>query len=196
MFGSIVGAITGGLINSHFQKSNNAHAAELSLQNSKDLFKYQNENKYQFIVDDLRKAGLNPMLAVGGMQGSAGGVVSGDSSPTDTNGINNATAARQQIKIQQKQLEIDKDRSEAERLEKEANAEMARALANRYNTLTPTENAKTVAETQFINRNIAKTSAEIDKIFADIHSAYLHPRYLYLMHLKKQLHTLNQFFLL
>lgn len=164
----LVGTVAGGLVGNWFDSSNNAKTGQQNLATSKELFKYQNSNKYQFMVDDLNKAGLNPMLAVTGMQGSAGGVVNGSSRSSDEQGINNATATRKALQIQKEQLDIERDRAVAERLEKEANAEMAKALANRYNTLTPTENAKTVAETKFINQNIMKTSAEIDKIYSDI----------------------------
>lgn len=114
--GSALSSVTGGLIGSSFGKSNSAYASKLDLQSSKELFEYENRNKYQFMVDDLVKAGLNPLLAVNGMQGaSVGGMTSASASmKADDMGVNNGTAVRAQIRIAEKNAETELLRAKAE----------------------------------------------------------------------------------
>lgn len=165
---TLVGSVLGGAISNAFDQSNNAVTTKQNLEAQKQLFEYQNRNKYQFMVDDLNKAGLNPLLAVNGLQGSSVGGVSGSSGNTDVAHINSARAQAEANRIALKNADTELFKAKSEALEKEANVKLAEALANRYNTLTPTDNAKSVAEIQFINNNIFKTNAEIDKIYSDI----------------------------
>lgn len=86
----------------------------LGLYQSSKAFRQAKEmyqNRYQWAVDDLRKAGLNPILAAtgGGVSVSGGG--SGTQVPAGTLGSalsksSAASLAREQIKTQEKQQEL------------------------------------------------------------------------------------------
>ena len=45
-------------------------------QRARDFEKYMASNKYQLLVSDLQKAGLNPALALGGVAPGVGGAAS------------------------------------------------------------------------------------------------------------------------
>lgn len=130
--GSALGSIAGGVIGSAFGKSNSAYASKLDLQASKDLFKYENSNKYQFMVEDLVKAGLNPMLAINGMQGvSVGGMSSASGAmKSDDMGVNSGAAARASIRIAEKNADTQRFVAEADVIEKLANAKLQSVLTD------------------------------------------------------------------
>lgn len=151
---TLLGSVLGGAISSGFQNANNAKAMELQHNYSKDLFEFQNRNKYQFMVDDLNKAGLNPMLAVGGLQGSAGGTVTGTSSPVDVGHINSARAQAEANRIANINAKTELLRAEAERDEKRANIKLIEAQTNDLNTMTPLNSALAVAKREQIYGSI------------------------------------------
>lgn len=159
--GSAIGSFVGGAIGSEFNQANNAYSAGLSLENSKKLFEYQNRNKYQFMVDDLNKAGLNPMLAVGGMQGSAGGVISGSSSNVDASGINNATAQRAQIRIAEKN-------AETELLKAKAEARLAYSQAETEDFMRTINGEFVNAQTVELNSRVVNDAFRMQMEFEDL----------------------------
>lgn len=165
---TLVGSALGGAISSAFDQSNNAVTAKQNLAAQKELFEYQNKNKYQFMIDDLNKAGLNPILAVGGLQGSSGGSVSGAGGSTDVSHINNARAQAEVNRIANKQLEIDRLRAQAEADEKEAQRDLSRAMAERLAVMTPIESKEGIARTALYQQQVLESSSRIDKIYADI----------------------------
>lgn len=79
LLGSIAGAVLGNMAGSLFSSATNAHynreMMEHQEQLQEKLFEYENKNKHQFEVEDLRNAGLNPILsATNGSSVGVGGV--------------------------------------------------------------------------------------------------------------------------
>lgn len=99
--GSIAGDIGSGLINSAFARSNAKKQVELQ----KELFDYQMSNAHQLEVEDLRKAGLNPILSASGSTHASIPSVSVDGSPASN--LNATMLQRKQLKIADKQADID-----------------------------------------------------------------------------------------
>lgn len=159
--GSALGAFIGGSIGSHFDNSVNATSSKQYLELSKQLFEYQNRNKYQFMVDDLNKAGLNPMLAVGGLQGSAGGIVNGSSRTSDENGINNATAVKAQLRIAEKN-------ADTELLKAKAEARLASSRADTEDYMRSINgafvNAQTIESQHRVSNDALRLSMEFDDL--------------------------------
>ena len=99
ILGGIVGNIAGHAIGSIFGKHNAKAQADIQL----DSWKYMQSNKHQLEVEDLRKAGLNPILSAG--NGSAVSAPSVSFGSSD-NGLGQTTAqsitAAKQLKIAEK----------------------------------------------------------------------------------------------
>lgn len=97
--GGLAGNILGNTIGSIFGKHNAKAQADIQL----DSWKYMQGNKHQLEVEDLRKAGLNPILSAG--NGSAVSAPSVSSSSSD-NGLGQTFAqsitAAKQLKIAEK----------------------------------------------------------------------------------------------
>nr|QJI53672.1 MAG: hypothetical protein [Cressdnaviricota sp.] len=110
--GGAVGDWIGGSISNHFQKELMAEQAA----HNKEMY----QNRYQWTVEDLRKAGLNPILATGGLASSSASVGIAGSSP---GGVSNAMAAHRRIS------EVDKQGLEIQRENAAANTTTAQAAA-------------------------------------------------------------------
>lgn len=106
------GAAVGGLM-SRFNASHNAAL-------SKDLWKYQQSNAHQLEVEDLRNAGLNPILSATNGQIAGMPSVSGSDNGIGSSLVNAITS----LKLKSMELDNDKKRQEIEWAK--ANTEAAR----------------------------------------------------------------------
>lgn len=107
------GALLGGFLNSAFQR--NQLGAQVAAM--KDLWAYQQKNAHQFEVEDLRAAGLNPILSATNSQiASMPGVNTPTSAPYSglVNGLGNAITTGMKLDLEKKRLELDKLRAEAD----------------------------------------------------------------------------------
>lgn len=128
----VLGAIAGGAMNLFgAQQQNSANAA--SVQKQMDFQKEQRETQYQTAMEDMRKAGLNPMLAYqqGGAGTAAGAAyqsqnVGAAATEGAVSGSNSAIAARM-MKSQIDNMSADTDLKKSN--EKAANASVISSLA-------------------------------------------------------------------
>lgn len=138
-----------GLLSSAFDAWQSSKSARRQFQYNKELMKMQQEyqtkvmqNSHQWEVEDLRNAGLNPILSAGGSGASTGGASSsqsvGISSPARMNfdeigAINSAVsmlnglATNDQIKAQTDKIKADENASTELAKQLSASAEQMRA---------------------------------------------------------------------
>lgn len=143
-FAASVGTnILGNVIGSYFGKKNAKHSAQASLEAQMALAKYINSNKHQWEVDDLRKAGLNPILSATngsalGVGGVSANVVGGDS-------LSSNSTANSALDIQRKfnQGQIDVANRNAASTEKSVASQIVRN--NTLNTIDSNNSAATVS---------------------------------------------------
>lgn len=166
---SAVGGIAGTL----WQSSQNQASAEASMAFQREVL----QNRNQWAVDDLKKAGLNPILAAGATQSSAAGAQAHNENPASA-GMS-AYAAKAGLKIQEAiaASEIDKNSALAKKYDMEgkeiqskldsdiygsqaglniASADVARANIDQIGAIT----AKYKAETQRIGQEIQNIEKE------------------------------------
>lgn len=126
--GKALGGIVGNVLGKFGSSAIDAHMSgkliEKQLEAQKELFEFENSNKHQFEVNDLRAAGLNPILsATNGSAVSVGGV----SAPNWSSDDDIFSSAAQRM-IQKKQLDIADANAQAAALN--ANAQMINAKSN------------------------------------------------------------------
>lgn len=103
LLGNIAGGILGKTVSSAMDLNASRQLIEKQLEAQKDLFSYENLNKHQFEVSDLKAAGLNPILsATNGQAIGVGGVSAPNwSSDDDVYGPASARAMQQEnLRIQ------------------------------------------------------------------------------------------------
>lgn len=118
-FTELAGGLLGGALNSAYQRNQ----MKAQVQAMKDIWSYQQQNAHQFEVDDLRKAGLNPILSATNSQiASMPGVSTPTSAPYSGlgNGLGNAITSGLKLDLEKKKLELDKARLENETLRNKA----------------------------------------------------------------------------
>lgn len=104
-------------LNAHLIRQNATHNATLAREN----WIYQQSNAHQLEVEDLRKAGLNPILSATNSQLASMGSVSG-SAPSD-NGIGSAiTSAIASLQIAKEKKEVDLITAQSDKLRAETDA--------------------------------------------------------------------------
>lgn len=116
MWGAIAGAVIGGLMSSHSAKKQAQQNADLSREN----WIYQQSNAHQLEVQDLKNAGLNPILSATNSQMAGMSPVQGSDPGNFANNINSAIqgALERETKqeLQANDLEIERMKLENEKL--------------------------------------------------------------------------------
>lgn len=111
--GSIAGSVLGSAVQNHYNSANAAQANEWNVENYK--------HRYQWAVDDMRAAGLNPILAAtNGIGGSISGASAASVGMSDIGSTMNSARAASAAERQAKNAEhlaisqIDKNVAEAD----------------------------------------------------------------------------------
>lgn len=155
LLGSIAGAVAGGLMGSHSARQN----ASLN----KDLWKYQQSNAHQLEVQDLTKAGLNPILSATGGQLAGMPSVSGSDygvGQNITSALNTAAVTRANKENKLLDVEIEKARLENDR----------QRLENE-NAITASTISKNAADIEGIRASTAKVAAEEKEVYQRIENS-------------------------
>lgn len=175
MIGAIVGAgasLIGGMMASDSQESaNNANLEQARANNALQL--ESAKNKYQWTVEDMEKAGLNPMLAYSqGAQG-IGGLSQADIKPVTgmAEGVGSAgqafnkMIANQQVRAQTENIQADSRNKDATTANIAANTVLQLKLADKaeQDRLTGAASAAQSQSQVELNKSIAsEISARID----------------------------------
>lgn len=114
----ILGSAAKGAISSAY----NAQMMEKQHELNKDLFDYTTGHRYQNTVKDLRAAGLNPILAYGGLAGASAGTSVGLVG-SDTN--DSSSAHGFQLEMQRRQMKQQQPLIDAQSKQANAAAELA-----------------------------------------------------------------------
>lgn len=111
--GSVAGSVLGSAVQNHYNSANAAQANAWNVENYK--------HRYQWAVEDMRKAGLNPILAAtNGIGGSISGASSASVGMSDIGSTMNSARAASAAERQAKNAEhlagsqIDKNAAEAD----------------------------------------------------------------------------------
>jgi N-acetylmuramoyl-L-alanine amidase len=111
--GSVAGSVLGSAVQNHYNSANAAQANAWNVENYK--------HRYQWAVDDMRKAGLNPILAAtNGIGGSISGASAASVGMSDIGSTMNSARAASAAERQAKNAEnlsvsqIDKNAAEAD----------------------------------------------------------------------------------
>lgn len=158
IFDGILGSVAGSAVGNFFgqdrqEDSQSFNAEQAAIAHARSIQMYQ--NRYQWSVEDLKKAGLNPMLAYGHGPGSAGSGAQASGSPAspgptpDIPGGIQATSA------------ADYNRALTERVE--AEKEKLAAETREINERTPTH----AVTRDSLNQGIQESQERIRKIIQD-----------------------------
>lgn len=151
--GSVLGKFASSAIDSHYS----GQVIDKQLKAQKELFEYENRNKHQLEVQDLRDAGLNPILSA--TNGNAIGV-GGVSAPnwTSDDDVFSPSAARQ---IQEKQVKAQEMSAEAALLQAKNGQVASSAKANLDNTSATIAWMKADAEINALYKGLQEKDATI-----------------------------------
>lgn len=184
IFGSIAGAIFGGMISHHNAKSQAEHNADLSREN----WEYQQKNAHQFEVEDLKAAGLNPILSATNSHMAGMSPVQGYDAGNFGTNITNAMSGyfereakkemqAKDLEIENKKLDNDLKRIAIEERSTSASIEKMKAEGLYYGVLSDYTSGKNVRESnesfariqqisQDISNSIRLTDAQVNRLNA------------------------------
>lgn len=156
MWGAIAGAVVGGLMG----RSNAKKNAELAADN----WAYQQSNAHQLEVQDLKNAGLNPILSATHSQMANMSPVSGSDYGVGSNITSAIQGAAQRqlekenklldVQIKEKELDNDAKKLEIEDYVARRQADLWQVQGNYYNSISANDTLR--------------ANAEVSKVFSDI----------------------------
>lgn len=122
LLGTVAGITLGNMAGSLFGSATQAHynrqAMEYQERMQERLFEFENRNKHQFEVDDLRAAGLNPILsATNGNAVGVGGISMGNAAAPD-----NVFSSAKQLQMAKEQLAVEQQNADSKTVDSQSNA--------------------------------------------------------------------------
>lgn len=166
--GNLVGNVLGGIVGKGVSSAMDLHSSKALIQEQlkaqKDLFEFENTNKHQFEVGDLRAAGLNPILsATNGNAIGVGGVSAPNWSSDDDVFSPSAAKALQvkQMDIQDKQANAAAMNAQAAMVQAHNGEVASSAKANLDNTQASIAWMKADLELENLVKGIAQQDANI-----------------------------------
>lgn len=158
--GNILGKFASSAIDSHFSRG----LIDKQLSAQKDLFEFENRNKHQFEVDDLKAAGLNPILSATNPSAIGVGGVSAPNWTSDDDLFSPAIAMAQQkkgLEIQDKQANAAAMNAEAALIQAHNGEVASSAKANLDNTNASIAWMKADTELQNLVKELSVKNANI-----------------------------------
>ncbi len=162
------GALLGGLLNKSSAKSQAQQNADLS----RDNWIYQQSNAHQLEVQDLKNAGLNPILSATNSQMAGMSPVSGQSSGQGellNNAISTMLEQQNKKEMQKADLEIEKQKLINDKLRIDLETKTTDAAIDKMSkegiylgSLTDLNNARVTNETKETDARVRHISAQIE----------------------------------
>lgn len=172
--GNLLGSIIGKGVSSAMDLHSSKQLIDAQLQAQKDLFKYENTNKHQFEIGDLKAAGLNPILSATNPSAIGVGGVSAPnwSSDDDVFGPSAAKALEaKQLSIQDKQANAVALNAEAAMVQAHNNQVATSAKANLDNTQASIAQMKADLEVESLVHKIRETDANVNFLSGKLEEA-------------------------